>query len=348
MLKIAQTPREPGRPTLKNSELMGRRDRLVWFLSVSWGDIGWELPRARNREELYEALAPVRGHSGEDAIALFVCPTSASTTAQEIRQLGKKLGKSVDRMYAAQQEQRECTNLWREADAAIKMNQVKDAPTELNLDPRLDQRHRNVMVEQFKLRETKLRYADAAAAESGNLERTLRAELEEKQAAFAQAELLDYITKKEYARDPLGLANAMAGLPDLGWDQSRDRCSKIKCSGWPNVWFSIFETIQDIWKLRIPSSELSIVDLFRREVEKLPKKTLVYYEPEKRKMWMPNQVRSRLAENFRMLRLAIEGTLQSKMHPGRTPFKITSLFEKNIEKPRPADESLQIAHERIE
>jgi hypothetical protein len=144
--------------------------------------------------------------------------------------------------------------------------------------------------------------------------------LEEKKASFAQTELLDYIANAEYARNPLRLANAMAGLPDLAWSSSYDRCSKINCAGWPTLWFTIFETIQDIWNLRTSYSELSLVELFRREVQKLPKKTLVYYDPEKRKIWMPNQVRSRLADNFRLLRLAIEETLQVTMHPGRTPF----------------------------
>ncbi len=348
MAKSVHIRRDRGRPTLSDSDLMGRRNRLVWFLSVSWGDIGWELPKAKNCDQLYEALGPLRGRPGEEVIAIFVRQTSASATAQEIRKLGKELGKSVDTMYAAQQEQRVCADLFREADAAIKMNQVKDAPTELELNPNLNERQRDVMISQFKQREAKLRSADYALAESLNVERNLRTELQEKEAAFAQAELLDYITKKEYARDPLGFGNAMAGLPDLGWDQSRSRCSKINCSGWPNVWFSVFETIEDIWNLRTPDSEPSIVELFRRQVEKLPKKTLVYYEPEKRKIWMPNQVRSRLADNFRLLRLAIEETLQAKMHPGRTPFAITALFEKNMENPRPADLALLIAHERIE
>jgi hypothetical protein len=112
---------------------MGRRDRLVWLLSVSWGDIGWKLPKAKNREQLYEALVPLHGHPGEDVIAIFVRPTSASATAQEIRKVGKALGKSVVRMHAAQQEQRAFADLLREAETAIKMNQVEDADTDLKL-----------------------------------------------------------------------------------------------------------------------------------------------------------------------------------------------------------------------
>ena len=63
---------------------------------------------------------------------------------------------------------------------------------------------------------------------------------------------------------------------------------------------------------------------------------------------MPNQVRSHLADNFRLLRLAIEETFQAKIHPGRTPFRITSFLKRNMDKSRPADVALLIAHERID
>lgn len=348
MVKSVRIRREPGRPTLSDGELMGRRDRLVWLLSVSWGDIGWELPKANTPNKLYKALAPLRGHPGEDIVAIFIRPSKASATAEEIRKLGKELGKSVDRMYAAQEAQRVCADSFRQADSAIKMNQVEDVDTELKLNPRLEPQHREAIVSQFRIREAKLRWADNAMAESTSRERNIRAELEEKQAAFAQAELLDYLIRAQYARNPLSLANAMAGLPNLGWSQSYARCSKINCAGWPSLWFSVFEAIRDIWNLRTSVSEPSIVELFRTEIQKLPKKTLVYYEPEKRKIWMPNQVRSRLAENFRFLRLAVEETLQAKMHPGRVPFVITSKFEKNIDKPRQDDDALLIANEHVE
>jgi len=94
--------------------------------------------------------------------------------------------------------------------------------------------------------------------------------------------------------------------------------------------------------------QVGLVELFRREIEKLPRKTLVYWEPEKKKILMPNQVRSRLGDNFRLLGQAIEETLQKNIHPGQIPFVITSTFEKNIEKPRMPADSVQIDNERIE
>ena len=323
---------KPGRPTPSNDVLVGRRDELVWLLSVAWGDIGWHLPRAANCNQLHKSLAPLRGHSRQDLIAIFVRPTSVSTTAQEIRKLRKELEKAVDRMQSADQEQRACADSLREADAAIKANQVEDADTEFKLNPRLDQQHRDAMVNQFTKREAKLRSSNGVVAETCNVERNLRTELREKESAFAQFELLDYIAKKRYARNPLSLANAMAGLPDLGWSQSYVRCSKIRCAGWPNIWFSVFKTIDSMWKKHTSFPKVPVVELFRRQVHKLPRKSLVYYEPEAKKIWMPNLVRSRLADNFRYLRMAVEETLRTKMHPACIPFDVGIFFE-NIEKP---------------
>jgi hypothetical protein len=336
-----------GRPTPSNDVLVGRRDELVWLLSVAWGDIGWHLPRAANCNQLHEAFTPLRGHSRQDLIAIFVRPTSASTTAQEIRKLRKECEKAVDRMQASHQEQQVCADSLREADAAIKANQVEDADTEFKVNPRLDQQFRDVLISQFKKREARFRSSDGVVAETCNVERNLRTELREKEAAFAQFELLHYIAKKQYARNPLSLANAMAGLPDLGWAQSYARCSKIRCAGWPNIWFSVFKTIDSMWKKHTSFPKVPIVELFRRQVDKLPRKSLVYYELEAKKILMPNLVRCRLADNFRYLRIAVEETLRTKRHPGFIPFGITALFWKNIEKPRAADESLLIAHERI-
>ena len=348
MLRYGHSLKKPGRPTLNDGVLMGRRDRLVWLLSVAWGDIGYDLPRARDPEQLHSALSALRGHRSEDIVAIFLQPTSGSGTSKEIRNLRKQLDEAVNRRQAAHEEETTRSRSFDQALAGVKMHQIENAETELKLDPSLDERHRNAIVSEFKKREAALHSAQRDIANASELETNLRAELRDKEAAFAQAELLDYIEKGQYARNPLGLANAMAGLPDLGWSQSYSRCSKLNCSGWPNLWFSEFEIIQDIWKKREPFREPSIVELFRREVQKLPRKTLVYYEPEAKKIWMPNQVRSRLADNFRLLRLAIEETLQLRMHPGRIQFAITSSFEKNIEKPRTASDDLLIAHERIE
>jgi len=52
-------------------------------------------------------------------------------------------------MHAAYQKQRTCADSLREADAAIKVNRVEDANTELMLDPRLDEKQRNAMVSEF-------------------------------------------------------------------------------------------------------------------------------------------------------------------------------------------------------
>ena len=99
----------------------------------------------------------------------------------------------------------------------------------------------------------------------------LEQELANKEAWLCQTELLDFINKGKYARDPEGFANAMAGLPDLTWGTSRDRCAKTK----PNPVFAyrVFETIDRIWNTRERYVNLPTTELFRQEILKLPKTT---------------------------------------------------------------------------
>ena len=343
-----ETAKKRGRPTLDDSTLTGRRDRLVWLLSVVWGDIGWELSKSKKREELYRALSPLAEHNGRDIVAIFLRSTAIHANNKEVRKLRKELGNAVDFMHSAYQQQEASRRLFQQAEAAIKMHRVDNAQTEFNLDPNLDETVRAAIVSVYEKRKTDLLKIESSYAESCVSQASLRNELEEKESAFAQSELLDYIDRAKYARNPLGLANAMAGLPDLGWSQSHSRCSKIRYIGWPTLWFSEFETIRHIWENREISPGLSLTELFRQEVTKMPTKILCHYEPKARKIWMPNQLRTRLADNFRLLRLAIEETLYAKMHPGQVPFVITSRFEKNMDKQRTASEDLLIAHERLE
>ena len=54
----------------------------------------------------------------------------------------------------------------------------------------------------------------------------LREDLKQKEADLPQSELLKVILSERYPLEPLHFANAMAGLPFIGWRQSHKRCSK--------------------------------------------------------------------------------------------------------------------------
>jgi hypothetical protein len=329
-------PPGPGRPTPGDHTLGADRDALVWLLSVAWPDIGWELPRATTLEELRGALEPWRGHPSEQTVVHFLRPTSVGATPEEIRAMRKTLGEEIKRLRGAQEWNDRCLETSHTLELA--MNDVQG-----------DQRQAMAM-ELFGAwgENKKAREALKLARET---ETKLTEELRDKEAGFAQAELLDYITKKKYARNPLGLANAMAGLPDLGWPQSHERCSKMTCGQWPAFQFQIVKIIATIWNRRGSYSELPIVQLFRQEIDNLSRNVIVSYQPAfgspainaKRE----NPLRAHLADNWRSLRLALEEVVGLETHPDRMPFLIASRFAKNLAKPRTPQDLVHNAREKI-
>jgi hypothetical protein len=66
------------------------------------------------------------------------------------------------------------------------------------------------------------------------------------EAYFARAELVHFCRSKRYRLAPLNIANALAGLPLIGWRQSAKRCKKWKSVGEKGVSFQVFEIIRRI------------------------------------------------------------------------------------------------------
>ena len=75
------------------------------------------------------------------------------------------------------------------------------------------------------------------------------------EAYFARRELFDFCRSKRYRLRPLNVANALAGLPFMGWRRSADRCRKWKeDSG--GLSFEIFRILQRIVDANVRRSDL--------------------------------------------------------------------------------------------
>lgn len=177
--------------------------------------------------------------------------------------------------------------------------------------------------------------------------KAIEEDLADKCASFSQSELLQYITSKKYARDPLGLANAMAALPDISWEQSHARCSKLDYDQWPTFEYRLFVELRRVWNRRDSYPELSLVELFRQEIGKLPKKVMVDYPHLKQKIKQDNHLRAHLGERAMYLRLAIEEINSTSTGTERVPFLILSAFRKQLAKPQTPQDSVLAARESI-
>lgn len=320
-----RTHRRPGRPTPDDDTLRDIRNDLVLLLSGSWADIGWQLRHANSREGLRRAFEPLQGKNDDHLVALFLNATPSATTGKEVRRSRKSLGKAVKRRFEAQANFNQPVRMYCEAETAV-------------MQARAEQLWK-VRGELLK-RQSTLLAARKELRSAEELEHDLQKQLTEQEASFAQAELVRILVERRCARNPLKLANAMAGLPYLTARVSYDRCSKIQCTGWPKFDFQVFQKIESIWNSRDRYRGLSIVELYREEIQKLPR-TL-------RRNKAENYLRKRLAEDFGCLKSAIERGLELGVDPGQMPFAIVSSFDKNRGAPTTALTRTLAASERID
>jgi hypothetical protein len=315
----------PGRPTLDDNTLAFVRNDLVHLLSVWWADIGWQLRHANSREEFCQAFEPLRGKNNDHLVASFLKVTPLTTTGNSVRFTRRSLARAVRHRYNVQDNCNAPVKDYIDAETAV----TQARPEELG------KVRRELLKRQLKLLVVRKELRSAT-----ELEQTLEKQLAEQQVAFAQEQLVRILREGRCARNPLRLANAMAGLPSLTARVSYQRCSRIKCTSWPNIDFQVFRKIESIWISRHRYHDLSIVDLYRQEISKLPRMS--------RRNKFPNFLRTRLAENFGSLKLAIETSLNSGIEVDRIPFVVTSHFDKNREAPTTALTRTLAATERID
>ena len=317
--------RPPGRPTPDDDTLGDVRNDLVHLFSVSWAEIGWQLRHADSREDLRRAFEPLRGKNNDHLVAPFLKATPLATTGNEVRSIRRALGRVVERRYKAQANCNDPVNMYCEAQTAV-------------MQARAEQLWK-VRGELLK-RQSTLLAARKELRSAEELEQSLQKQLNELETSFPQEQLVRILAERRCARNPLRLANAMAGLPYLTARVSYGRCSKIECNVWPKFDFRVFQKIESIWNSRERYRDLSIVELYRQEIKKLPKTV--------RRNKSENPLRKRLANDFGCLKLAIERGLELGVDPDRMPFIILSNFDKNREAPTTALTRTLAASERVE
>jgi len=327
----------PGRPTIGHDELIELRNALLWLLSVKWHDIRSDLPNATTPEKLRIALEPLREHPYNHLVTRFLHPNPVASSPEEIRALRKDRGQAIENARKAQSNYDYCFADARKAELAMN-------------DTDLDKQQpffSNMLRRWQALRQAQIDVDSAQA-----VLKTIEGDVTDKEAGFCQSELVEFITLKKYARNPLGLANAMAGLPDMAWETSRERCSKIKVE--PNFHYQVFLTVSAISKRRERYPELSMVELFRQEILKLPRVKLVRIsgllakEKGTDRIKLPNNIRSYLIENWPYLKPAIRQVETLNSHPRRVPFLILATLARNLEKPRTPQDLVRADMDKIE
>lgn len=173
-----------------------------------WGEVGWDLSRAKTIESLRKALEPLRDRS---ELEPFVSKPQSPATWKEMREGREAINRLRDRVSLANQD----------------LNHVRDLRDRIRgalLDSRSDDLLQRKCDENEERYSTGLEYLQ-------QLQKLLNEQMEEqrsRESYISQSELLKFIISKRHELTPLSISNAIAGLPFITWRQSTVRCMKIK------------------------------------------------------------------------------------------------------------------------
>jgi hypothetical protein len=222
--------RKPGRPLEVDPDALRRAvSELNWVLELNWGVVGWLLLEAKSRSDVREAFSKiVNQNSG--CLEPFRDPRTQRTTSQELRTLRKKLPDIQERHrcdYSHLQRSKESCerafNAWAAESDPVKQAQIQQV--------------RAGLASEFDHAEA-LEQASRLALES------LRIELREREAYFAQSEILRHLESNRRQFTPSNVARAMAGLPRVTARVSCDQCAKHAIEPPSGIAFPIFQAIQ--------------------------------------------------------------------------------------------------------
>ncbi len=170
-----------------------------------------------------------------------------------------------------------------------------------------------------------LRSAKTSLRSAAIQNRSLTDGLMAAQSFFAHDQIVEFCRSGRYSLNPLNLANALAGLPFIGYRQSTKRCRKWKESTGQRG-YRIFRLIRRIF------DECG----WGRSSER---KFLRWVEANKSKR---NPAISELSKNSYFLRAAIKAASNhNEAPPNRIPYVITSQYFSHLENPSTAEKILE-------
>ena len=307
--------KKPGPHTLPDNLLLGSRNSWRSFFEECWPEVGWPLECIRKRRastiaDIQKAFETIRGKPRCDLAEVFIRSSPIKTTRKEL--LGNRI-RSNDLYHKIQKLHSERPTLQLACTEAE--NALKYASAE---DKKRIQEEVNRRSEALRQLEESLSKAESEIPE---LDKTVRAQ----EVYWYCSQLLDFLhcrrsarnASPRYALDPLNLANALAGLDDMGWRQSHRRCSAMRPDSFRQLPYSVFLLIYRIWQRRSGQFREAPVDFFRAQLLTLPKEK-------------GDSPRAWLCEKWRDLRIAIEESWSPKHPSAFVPHAITSAFFTNL------------------
>jgi len=322
-------PSEPakpkrGRPTVGDTFLLSGLNNWLSFFEECWPEIGFNLLEFRKRkggtiEDLRKVFEPIQGGNRRDLAHVFLRGSPQEVDSKALR---------ADRIRASKlphqiQEMRNlrfglvqsCT----EAERALAQASGHD---------------RQIIQAQANERTERLRDLDEKLARAETESKQLTQWVKNEETYWYCSQLLDFLRKARYAIEPLPLANAMAGMPEIGWRESYDRTSKMtRSSDYVQFPYRALDLISRIWRRRPKGAQEAPTEFFRAQILRLPKKD--------------DGARGAFCRGWRDLRLAIEECWTARHGDDFMPYAITSAFLRNHLRQKTEVERILAEHEKL-
>ena len=325
-LASGQKGHRSGRPlALSEFDLLSRRDELQGIFQAHWPTVGWDLRLAKTRRDISQALRPLAQFKSSVIALLLVEPTSTGQDPIGMFRMGrKKLNEEFSQSYAVLDALRALVTEAR--DAYTQARARLDAARDGYVAARKEQRSTNDFLAELKkwsglckkLRIEVKQREDRVNQRTEDFRRIQTAD-RKLEANFAQTELLRFLRGRRYAFSPENVANATAGLPELGCRRSFLLCSRVKYTAEPSINYIIFEALNKILRRHSPKSPEEAASTVRREINT-------------RKQFA--NVKEYVDEYWHVLEDATREVWASPAHPHSRAFKIASLFLANLKAPR--------------
>ncbi len=237
----AKPPRGRG-SEIKNGRLQGVRDHLVWLLETTWADVGGRLSSIKAPADVCTVLQVWRERSREHIVQTLLRPSSKHATSKSLNELRRRIRDLNVKRMEAWQYREECRESLEVAKRA--------------LNPQLSEGERIVVEEQITLRAKKFTQAEEELTAATRRQADTEQSLQDGEAYFARREFVDFCRSHRYRLTPVHTANALAGLPFMGWRQSVKRCRPHEPVGANGGAIQIFEAIRRIVRSCSRKSEL--------------------------------------------------------------------------------------------
>jgi hypothetical protein len=326
-----------GRPQqLDDGRLFNRRDSLIQTLSDAWGDIGWELNCVSAPDELRDAIAPLGNIVYENqrrTLQPFLQSTTVQASAVQIRATRKAIQNAGKRVYQIQGK----VGLQVDSKPTL-ISATEQLRESEHAMARVSNENLGIMLDEHFSRLSLYRALKNEMDKTEEERKTLERRLSNEEAFYAKDELFRFIKYGKYAHNPRNLANAMAGLPEIGCWQSFQRCEKKPSHLWPTrpeeippLSYRVFETIAGCWNHRDREPDITFLNLLRSRIRTIPES---------------NDLRQHLTKYWRYLRQAVEQDDLKQTVSGAMPYRVFGSFMRNIAQPRSDEENVLAAKEQ--